>query len=151
MWLGTWQPRWKKFYCCTVRHWGNAHQTHVAGRHYAKKPHLISRLHVLAYVYIHLSQYFSLPHLGKSKSLTRRLAAWGQLLRPWEPMQKAEWIQQWPDGFFQRISHFHQAGGPMTLHNYTLSTWTYFSVLYVSPQPSYKLYYNYYYYNYTKK
>lgn len=32
---------------------GNAHQTHIAGRHNAKRIH--SRLHLLAHIYIHLS------------------------------------------------------------------------------------------------
>lgn len=40
------------------------------------------------------------------------------------------------------ISHFHQAGGTALCY-YPFSNWTYFSVLYVSPHPSYKLYYNY--------
>lgn len=56
--------------------------------------------------------------------------------------KKAEWIQQYQNHFLPRISHFHQAGG-ITLCNYPFSKWTYFSVLYVSPHPSYKLYYNY--------
>lgn len=46
---------------------GNAHQTHTAGRRYAKKKKFTSRLHFLAYIYIHLSQYLRLPRLGKSE------------------------------------------------------------------------------------
>lgn len=61
------------------------------------------------------------PISGNLKeNLMRRLAAWGQLLRPWEPMQKAEWIQQWPDGFFQRTSQFHKLEGqwPYTITHF---------------------------------
>lgn len=128
---------------------GNTHQTHTAGRHDAKKKIIISFQDCIFWHTFTFTCHDTLvyPISGNlEESPLRWLVAWGQFLRLQELMRKSEWIQQKQDDFFPRISHFHQAGGTTTLYNHPLSNQTYFSVLYVFPHPSDKLYYN-----YTKK
>lgn len=98
-----------------------------------------SRLPFLAQIYIHLSHYLCLSHLGKPKRKPTKMTVWGKLLCPLGLNDFNNYRMISFQGFPISTKLEGQQAYTVTP---TLQLDIFLCPIYVSPCPSYKLYYN---------